>query len=508
MIRERPPALARGIIERILPATLREAFLGDLEEGWTTRVEAEGRRSADRWYWRQIIHGDVWTLRREASGLRTSGEGGGGTMFDCIGFEFRQAVRVFRRSPGFASAVVLTLAIGIGGTTTIFSLAFGLLVRPVPGVHDAASLAAVQADESGYGFGVGAYMDYLDLRERSRTLTQMAAFKPRMVDAAAGDIPEPLAALMVTASYFDVLGLQPALGRFFAADADVGPGTHPEVVLTSSLWQRWFGSDPAVLGRSVVLNGLGYTVVGVAPDGFRGTQLVEVPELFVPISMQAEMMPGNGYLLERRGWGGVQIIGRIAPGNSIGETSAEMAALGRQLRAENPGSNARRTYRAIEFREAALPDGSRGSMVQLSAILAAVVLGLWLVICLNVSNLLLARSTGRRQELAVRQALGSGRARIVLLLLAEFMMISIAAGILGVALADVMGNLVESLPLPFALDIRSDGVSFAFAGLLALGSGLLCALIPALTLARSSGQAAVSEQRATPSSGRRWISRG
>ena len=504
----RPPRLASALIRRLVPEPFRDAFVGDLEEGWVQRFEAEGRRAADRWFWGQVIHADVWTLRREARGLPTSVQRGGGRMFDRIGFEFRQAVRVFRRSPGFVSAVVLTLAIGIGGTTTIFSLAWGLLVNPVPGVHDVRTLAAIQASERGGSFGVGAYMDYLDLRERSRAFQNMAVFKPRIVDAAADAAPEPLGALMVTASYFEVLGVEPVAGRFFSADADIGPGAHPEVILSWPLWQRWFGSDPGVVGRDMVLNGVGFTVVGVAPRGFRGTQLVDVPELFVPISMQAEMMPGNGYLLERRGWGGVEIVGRLTEGVDVAAAHSEIAALGAQILAENPSTNGDRQYRAIEFREAAMPEGVRASMVQLSGLLAAVVAGLWLVICLNVSNLLLARSMTRRPELAVRQALGAGRSRIALQVLTEFLTISLVAGLLGVALTRLIAGVVEALPVPLAMDVRIDGITMAFAGAMAVVSGLLCAVIPAASLSRSKPAGASDPSRSTSSAGRQWVSRG
>ena len=417
----RPPRLARWILTGLLPREYRDVVLGDLAEAFDERCrERRIEAFARAWYWRQVLHPDVLRLRGEAQAERAQGRRGR-AIKDVFFVELRQALRVFRRSPGFVAAVLLTLSVGIGGTTAIFSLVNGLLLRPIPGIENPSRLAAVRTAEFGGAFGVSSYMDFLDFRERGRSFESLAAFKPRGVDASATGTTEPLGATMVSSSYFDVLGVPTYIGRYFTPDVDRGAGAHPEVVLTNGLWRRWFASDPAVVGRDIVLNGLGYTIIGVTPRGFRGTSMVQVPDLFVPMTMQPNLMPGNGYLLDRRGWGGISIVGRLADDVSHAAAASEIESIGQQLATEYPRTNEGRAYAVTGFREAALPGGARGGVVQMSVLLLSIVAALWLVVCLNVANLFLARSMKRRQELALRLAIGASRARVTGQLVLEFM---------------------------------------------------------------------------------------
>ena len=357
----------------------------------------------------------MWTFGDCAARLARSahsGWEGRGNMRDVLFVELRQALRVFRRSPAFVSAVVLTLAVGIGGSTAIFSLVNGLLLRPIRGIAHPERLAVVQTNRNGGAFGVSAYMDFLDFRERSRSFESFAAFKPRQVDASADGTTEPIGVAMVTSSYFDVMGVSAHVGRYFTGDVDQGRGAHPEVVLTEGLWRRWFAREPNVVGQDVILNGLAYTIIGVTPPGFRGSQLVDVPDLFVPMTTQANLMPSSGYLLDRRGWGGIFIVGRLAEGITHLAAESEIRSIGRQLAVEYPRTNDSRGYSVVAFRDAAIPSGARGGVVQMSALLLSIVGALWLVVCLNVANLFLARSMKRRQEMAVRRALGASRGRV------------------------------------------------------------------------------------------------
>ena len=426
---------------------------------------------------------------------------------DVFFVELRQAARVLRRNPGFVAAVIVVLAVGIGGTTSIFSVVNGLLLRPIPGIAEPGRLAAVRASEFGGAFGVSSYMDYLDFRERTRAFESMAAFKPRMVDASATGTPEPVGAVMVTSSYFDVLSVAPYVGRYFAAEVDEGVGAHTEVVLTEGLWRRWFGGDPGAIGSEIVLNGLSYTMIGVTPPGFRGTSLVEVPELFVPMTMQPNLMPSSGYLLDRRGWGGVLIVGRLAGDATVAIAAAEMEALGGQLAAEYPQTNESRAYTALGFREAAMPGDARAPIVRMSVLLLAVVAALWLVVCLNVANLFLARSIKRRGELAVRLAMGAGRRRVTGQLVLEFMMLALVAGAFGVLIARTVAGAVQTLPLPIAFDVGVDVRTALFAGGVAVVSGLLCALVPAATMSGIDPRSAASPAPGMKPRRQRWPSR-
>ena len=350
-------------------------------------------------------------------------------------------------------------------------------------------------------------MDYLDFRERNRSFESMAAFKPREVDASANGTTEPIGAAMVTSSYFDVMGVSAHVGRFFTADVDQGAGAHPEVVLTEGVWRRWFASDANVIGQDVVLNGLAYTVIGITPPGFRGSQLVDVPDLFVPMTMQPNLMPSSGYLLDRRGWGGVSIVGRLAEGVTHAAAESEIQSIGQQLAVEYPRFNESREYSVLGFREAAVPGVARGDLVQMSALLLSVVGALWLVVCLNVANLFLARSMKRRQEMAVRRALGAGRARVTGQLVLEFMTIALTAGVVGMVAAQLIAGGVATLPIPILLDVTTDLRTVAFAGVLAVTSGLLCALVPALVMSGTHPGLATSTSRSTASRNHRWPSR-
>ena len=476
-----PPRAAVWLLRRVLPEEYRDLVLADLEEGFLERIAAGD--AAELWYWRQALHADVWRLRLEAHSAPTTVWGGDTNMRDLMSFELRQAFRVLRRSPGFVAMVVLTLGVGIGGATTIFSLIDSLLRKPLPEIVDADRLVALEASEGGGAFGVASYVDYGDIAERTRTLSALAAFKPRLVEAGVDGVAEPLGALMVTSSYFEVLGVTPALGRFFTPEVDEGPGAHPQAILTDGLWRRWFAGDPDVIGREVMLNGRMYTIVGVATGGFVGTQLVEVPELFVPMTMQPALMPASGNLLERRGWGGVQLVGRLEAGATHEGADAEVASIGAQLATEYPNTNARRAYRALPMREAALPGGVRGTIVQMSWLLSAIVLGLWLVVCLNVSNLLLARATKRRQELAIRAALGGGRTRLAGSLLLEFAILAGLAGALGMGVVRGLSIGVARLPIPIALDLALGTPTLAITCALVLLSTVACALLPCISMA-------------------------
>jgi predicted permease len=492
---------------RLVPWEYHDAVLGDLEEEFRDRWGQDGRAGPARlWYWRQVVTVDVLRLRAEARAERAR-RGEGGVTVDAFWMDLRQAGRAFRHNPGFSLAVLLTLAIGIGGATSIFSLVNGLLLRPIPGVEAPSSLAAVQASESGGGFGVASYMDYLDLSDRSRAVERMAAFKPRRVDAAAAGAPEPLEAALVTSSYFDVLGVTPFMGRFFAEEVDRGPGAHPQVVLTHGLWQRWFASEPEIEGAEIVLNGRSYTVVGVTPPGFRGSTLVEVPELFVPMTMQPDLMPGNGLLLDRRGWGGVAVVGRLTEGFTLPAAAAEMAALGEQLEGAYPTTNRGRAYTAVAFRDAALPGEARRPLVQTSSLLLAVVGALWLVVCLNVANLFLARAIKRRREVAVRLAMGAGRGRIAKRLLVEFVLIAVAAGVAGLGLSRLVGAALATLPLPLVVDTDLDGRTMVVAAALVVASIALCALAPALALSGADPRTVAAPAGALRPVRHRWPSR-
>ncbi|NNM31555.1 MAG: ABC transporter permease [Gemmatimonadetes bacterium] len=499
----KPPGLARRLLELWLPDAYGEAILGDLQEGF--RARAEGRRwllPARMWYWSQVLHPDVIRLRRLARQGSGTGEGVG-VLRGVFGMDLRQSFRVFRRSPGYAAAVTLSLAIGIGGATAIFMMVNSLLIRPLPGLAEQDRLISLQTSDYGGSFGVSSYMDFLDFHAASSTLTSLAAFKPRVADVSAGAVPEAVTAALVTPGYFHTLGAGAVVGRLFDPESDPAPGAQTEVILAYGLWQRLFAGDPSAVGRTLQINGRQFEIIGVTAPEFRGTTVVEIPELFVPMAMQPVLMPESGYLLENRGWGGISIVGRLSDGASIGAALEEIQTLGARLATAYPNTNSRRTYEVIPLRDSVLPGVPRDRLNLAGGLLLAVVGLLWVVVCLNVANLFLVRALRRRHELAVRLAIGAGRARVAAALVLEFMLLAVAAGALGVVLSRVIAGLVSATPGLAVLDVGLDTRTALFAGLLTVASGVLCALLPALSPSvsgRATDSISVGLQRAT----RRW----
>ena len=402
-------------------------------------------------------------------------------MRGLLSVDLKQSLRVFRRSPAYAAAVVASLAVGIGGATAIFMVVNGLLLRPLPGLANPDRLVSVQTSGYGGNFGVSSYMDFRDFRRESSTLESLAAFKPRVADVSTGSVPEALTAALVTPGYFETLGTSPHLGRFFDPEEGPEPEALTEVVLSYGLWQRLFAGESSAIGRTLQVNGQQFDVIGVTAPEFSGTTLIDVPELFVPMSMQPLLMPESGNLLERRGWGGIHIVGRRSAGVSVAAAMDEIQVLGARLATQFPDTNSRRSYQVIPIGDAVIPGVPRNSLELAGGLLMGVVGLLWVVVCLNVANLFLVRALRRRHELAVRLAIGASRTRVASTLVLEFMFLALVAGTLGIVLSRVIARIAEAAPGLVELQVGLDMRTTLFAGLLTVISGVLCALFPALS---------------------------
>src|SRR2546426_8550431 len=427
--------------------------------------------------------------------------------------DLRFGLRMLRRSPGFSALAILCLTLGIGANAAVFSWVEGILFRPYPAVAHQEQLLALTGTARGESGPTGlSWPDLLDLQRSCTLFDSFIVTKIMGTSLSIGDRAEVTTGSIVSANYFDAIGVHPILGRGFEPGEDSGRNAHPVTVISYQLWKGRFKSDPQIIGKTQRLNNVVHTIVGVTPEGFYGTFVGWAMQFWVPASME-ENFEAGGYKLEDRGARWIESYVRLKPGVTLSQAQQEISAVAKRLEADYPDTNRGRGIKLWPLWQT--PFNNANTLLPTLEIMLAVVVFVLLIACANVGNLLLVRSFARRHEMTVRLAIGAGRRRLLKQLLTEGLILSVLAAAGGLVVAHWCRNLfVLLLParggvrmfLPGELDWRVLALS---AGVCLL-STLLLGLVPAMQTGKIDLAGALKSDSAgvVGGGGKAWVRSG
>ena len=413
-----------------------------------------------------------------------------------FGQDVRHAVRMLVRTPGFTIVAVLTLALGIGANTAVFSLVNAAMFRRVD-APDAGRLVWLVGTRTtgGRHFRNLSYPEYVEHRAQDSTMLDLMTYQDVSLALGSGGEPTRVSGLLVTGNYFRVLGTPFQLGRGFSDDEDRLGDPRPVAVLGDQLWRTRFAQDSAIVGKPIVLNGHAFTVIGVAPRGFQGIDLGQPGDIWVPMAMIDVAMPDHGDILNARDGQWLRVVGRLRPSATFAGARARAETVGRRL-ASDWGKDMEGKGASVEPLAGGLDPGNRAEGAPIFLLLMAVPAMVLLIACANTANLLLARAAARRREIGVRLALGASRARIVRMLTAEGLVLGVTGSVVAVLcslwLTDLIGSLGE-VPSYITDAVTPDTRVLVFTLVLGLVTGLLFGLVPALGATRPNVVGAIKD---------------
>jgi predicted permease len=404
-------------------------------------------------------------------------------------FAFRQLIK----SPGFTAIAALSLALGIGATTTVFCWMQSILFHPLPGVDREDQMAVLTTVHGDQMWDTVSLPDLKDCRELKEAFAGVIGSQVTPACLTVGDNSVWIYGQIATANYFDVLGVRPLLGRTFGPDEDQKPGGNAVLVLNETFWRRQFNGDPAVIGREVELNRHPFTIVGVVPAAFHGTMSGLICDFWAPVSMHREVANFGSLAVRDDRWLHTQV--RLQPGVSLARAQAIVDLFAARLERSYPDTNRQIRLRVLTFVQA--PYGAQPLFARVFSILLVMGLGVLAIVAANVANLLLARATGRQKEIAIRLAMGAGRGRLIRQLLTESLLLAALGGVLGSVLTfwavDLLAAWMPRTHLPVGISVRVNAQAVGFSLLLSLVTGMIFGLVPALRASRPNLNATLKE---------------